>query len=72
MTDEEAQERDPLLGRTLAGLYRVEELIGEGGIGRVYRAEHMALRKSVAVKVLLEEYQRVPNLKQRCQREAMT
>ena len=41
----------PLLGRVVAGL-RFEELIGAGGMGHVFRAEQLALERTVAVKVL--------------------
>lgn len=37
------------------GSYRVEELIGEGGMSRVYRAQHVVLQKNVALKVLAPE-----------------
>lgn len=44
--------REPLLGRTLAGKYRIEAKIGAGSMGTVYRARQLALEKTVAVKVL--------------------
>lgn len=63
---------DPLLGRTLAGRYHIVQVLGEGGIGRVYRAEHARLRRPVAVKVLLEEHTRSKEVQQRFEREALT
>lgn len=38
-------------GALVAG-YRIEELLGRGGMSRVYRAEQVALKRSVALKVL--------------------
>lgn len=46
---------DPLIGRVLSGLYRIGERIGEGGMGAVYRAEHVKLRKEFAIKVLVPD-----------------
>jgi serine/threonine-protein kinase len=46
---------DELLGQTL-GSYRVLSLIGEGGMGRVYHAEHVLLGRKVALKLLRPEY----------------
>ncbi len=42
---------DPRLGTTLAG-YRIESLIGRGGMGTVYLAEHLGLQRKVALKVM--------------------
>jgi serine/threonine protein kinase len=66
-------EHDPseLIGRTLGDEYKVTGLVGVGGIGRVYRAEHLVLKRPVALKVLLEQYQCVPALQRRFEREAM-
>jgi serine/threonine-protein kinase len=47
-----ADGEDRLLGQVLAGKYRIEEKIDEGGMGCVYRATHVLMEKTVAVKVL--------------------
>lgn len=43
---------DPLIGRTLAGRYRIIRLIAAGGMGRVYAAEQQPLGRRVALKIL--------------------
>lgn len=43
---------DPLLGRTVGDAYSLQELVGVGGMGRVYRAEQKTLGRTVAVKVI--------------------
>jgi hypothetical protein len=43
---------DPLVGRTLPGGYVILELVGVGGMGRVYRAEQTNLGRTVAVKII--------------------
>jgi serine/threonine protein kinase/formylglycine-generating enzyme required for sulfatase activity len=45
-------EFDPLLGTVLDDKYRLEERIGEGGMGRVYRAWHIHIDQVFAVKIL--------------------
>jgi serine/threonine-protein kinase len=49
---------DPRLGTTLNGRYRIEKLIGKGGMGRVYLATQFPLNRHVAVKVLNPEFQK--------------
>jgi serine/threonine protein kinase len=43
---------DPLVGKTLPGGFLILELIGVGGMGRVYRAEQTTLGRTVAVKII--------------------
>ena len=69
--DDQSAERDALLGTLLAGRYRIEELIGSGGMGAVYRAEHVHMRKAVAVKVLHKEMTAFPEVVARFEREAV-
>ncbi|WP_267969000.1 serine/threonine-protein kinase [Myxococcus stipitatus] len=47
-----APDADDYVGNTIAQKYRVEALIGEGGMGKVYRARQIALDKVVVLKVL--------------------
>jgi serine/threonine protein kinase len=51
-TDPASGSEDPLVGRTVGGSYTLQEIIGVGGMGRVYRAEQAMLGRTVAVKVI--------------------
>ncbi|AKF05615.1 serine/threonine-protein kinase [Sandaracinus amylolyticus] len=61
---------DPVLGATLAGKYQVLELLGEGAMGRVYRAKQIALDKEIAVKVLHRHLTGTERIEMRFHREA--
>jgi serine/threonine protein kinase/TolB-like protein len=43
---------DRVLGRIIAGRYRVLSLVGAGGMGEVYRAEHVTLKRPTALKFM--------------------
>jgi eukaryotic-like serine/threonine-protein kinase len=46
------QRIDRYIGRTLDGRYSVEQILGEGGMGVVYRGRHKVIDKRVAIKIL--------------------
>ncbi len=46
------QRVDQYIGKTLDGRYFVEQLLGEGGMGVVYRGRHKVIDKRVAIKIL--------------------
>jgi serine/threonine-protein kinase len=54
----EREGEELLVGRALAGgKLKIEQLIGRGGVGAVYKARHRELKMPVAVKVLRESFQ---------------
>jgi serine/threonine protein kinase len=48
------------IGRILGGRYRLVELLGQGGMARIYRGHDNQLDRDVAVKILRPEYGRDP------------
>jgi eukaryotic-like serine/threonine-protein kinase len=59
-----------VIGTLLDGRYRLEEKLGQGGIGVVYRAVHVRTGRTVAVKVLLPEWAQAGGMAARFEREA--
>ncbi len=58
-------------GAVLLERYRLDRLLGEGAMGRVYAAEHVVMKRRVAVKVLHRHLTSVPEVVARFEREAM-
>jgi serine/threonine protein kinase len=54
----------------VAARYRIENKLGQGGMGTVYLAEHVTVGRKVAVKVLTREWSRHPIVARRFQEEA--
>ncbi len=63
---------DPLLGKLLGERFQVHALLGQGASGTIYRAEHITLRRKVAIKVLHAELSRDDLAVERFRREATT
>jgi len=61
-----------LVGRILENRYKIEELIGEGAMGYVYRGSQLRLRRSVAIKVPRNELSVDPEFMSRFEREALS
>jgi len=57
-------------GTTLDGRYRIDGLLGEGGMGVVYLGRHIAIDKKVAIKILRTEFARRAETKARFRQEA--
>ncbi len=62
---------DQLVGQTL-NRYQILNLLGEGGMGAVYRAHDTTLQRDVAIKVMHSNFARQPNFQERFLQEART
>ena len=69
---EVADASDPWLGRVVDGRYRVQARLGTGGMGVVYKVEHLHLGKTAAMKVLSPETAAKPEMIRRFRLEAQS
>lgn len=65
-----AVQADPLVGNVIADRYKILSLIGRGGMGVVYKAEHVRIGKLLAIKLLAGELARDKDTVKRFKREA--
>jgi serine/threonine protein kinase len=65
-----AQSSPTVVGTVVGGRYYVRRLCGEGGMGRVFEAEHIDIGRRVALKILHPAYSQTPDLVERLRREA--
>jgi serine/threonine-protein kinase len=61
---------DPWIDQVVNGKFRIESLLGQGGMGKVYRARHLTLDRPVVLKMLHPDYSTDPQVVARFQREA--
>jgi serine/threonine-protein kinase len=61
--------RDPRIGTLVGGRFRVESVLGEGQMARVYLAEQLSMKRKVALKIIRPELTRHPSAPMRFRRE---
>ncbi|HJK89549.1 MAG TPA: serine/threonine-protein kinase, partial [Polyangiaceae bacterium LLY-WYZ-15_(1-7)] len=64
--------QDKLVGQTIDGRYLVEKVLGEGGMGLVYKAKHVVLQKPLALKVLRPDVSKDEEIITRFRQEAQS
>jgi serine/threonine protein kinase/tetratricopeptide (TPR) repeat protein len=62
---------EELIGMVIEGRYRLNATVGRGGMGLVYKAAHVGLRRQVAVKILHPSLAASPDVRNRFEREAL-
>jgi serine/threonine-protein kinase len=67
---EQPEDTDNRIGTIIDGKYRLDKLLGEGGMGSVYAATHVFMDKHVAVKLIHSELAHIEEVAKRFEREA--
>ncbi len=65
-----AKSGDPQIGTVVGHTYRIVRVLGQGGMARLYEAEHLRVYARYAVKIIHDELAREPSLLARFEREA--
>ena len=68
--EEKGSAIDRLIGTTVDGKYRIDSLLGRGGMGAVFRALHLGTDRTVALKVIVPDYAGRSDFLARFEREA--
>ena len=66
----ETKKADNMVGQIIGGRYRVEKIIGQGGFGAVYMAQHIATGDQLAIKVLRTDVEGASDVVARFRQEA--
>ena len=63
--------QDHLVGQVLDERYRIDSVLGVGGMGTVYKAYHLLMEREVALKILAPYYSQNPQMIRRFKREGL-
>lgn len=64
------KQEEEVIGRTVAGKYRIESLLGEGGMAQVFKATHLDIEKPVVIKIMHANLPGMKNAYKRFEQES--